>query len=148
MSVDNLYHFNEFRFSGIVKPEAVYCCLTGTTFCYYIVMCSLKSLYCLPNCYFLRLYQQVSLLYTLWFTKWIDWGCLLLFYKNYIVYQIVYMFLWSEFIGCCHFTKLCYSTPSSFWMYCLRLLTILFTTMFTVVMWCVHWKVCVHQVLS
>ena len=24
------------------------------------------------------------------------WGCLLLFYKNYIVYQIVYMFVWSE----------------------------------------------------
>ena len=28
--------------------------------------------------------------------KYIAWGCLLLFYKNYIVYQIVYMFLWSE----------------------------------------------------
>ena len=24
------------------------------------------------------------------------WGCLLLFYKNYIVYQTVYMFVWSE----------------------------------------------------
>ena len=24
------------------------------------------------------------------------WGCLLLFYKNYIVYQIVYMLVWSE----------------------------------------------------
>ena len=24
--------------------------------------------------------------------KYIAWGCLLLFYKNYIVYQIVYIF--------------------------------------------------------
>ena len=26
----------------------------------------------------------------------IAWGCLLFFYKKYIVFQIVYMFLWSE----------------------------------------------------
>ena len=25
--------------------------------------------------------------------KYIAWGCLLLFYKNYIVYRIVYMFV-------------------------------------------------------
>ena len=40
---------------------------------------------------FVALYFMVSEI-----GKYVAWGYLLLFYKNYIVYRIVYMFLWSE----------------------------------------------------
>ena len=60
----------------------------------------LQELHCLPNCLhvfmirvitsrsFIALHVLVSEI-----AKCIARGCLLLFYKNYIVYQIVYMFL-------------------------------------------------------
>ena len=77
-----------------VWPEAVYWCFT--------------KLHCLPNCLHVCMIRVrscyhitkfcCSIPYGFWDSykcKYIAWGCLLLFYKNYIVYQIVYMFLWS-----------------------------------------------------
>ena len=75
-------------------------------YCWRLLIVVLQELHCLPNCLhvciqefevaltsprFATLYLMVSEI-----AKCIARGCLLLFYKNYIVYQIVYMFLWLE----------------------------------------------------
>ena len=65
-------------------------------FCLRLFVVVLQKLHCLPNCLhvgmvrpsFVTLYLIVSEI-----AKCIARGCLLLFYKNYIDYQIVYMFL-------------------------------------------------------
>ena len=69
-------------------PEAVYCFTRTTLFT--------KLFTCLYD-HSVRLLSYL-LLYTLWFLRYnvakcTARGCLFLFYKNYIVYLIVYMFL-------------------------------------------------------
>ena len=66
----------------------------------------LQELHCLLNCLhvcIIRVRGAITspsfvtlLLLVSEIAKYIAWGCLLLFYKNYIVYWIVYMFVWSE----------------------------------------------------
>ena len=79
------------RFCNVL-PEVVYCCFTRTT----LFTKLFTSLY--DQSLRLLSHHQALLLYTLWFLRYnvakcIARGCLLLFYKNYIVFQIVYMFL-------------------------------------------------------
>ena len=54
---------------------------------------------------FVTLYLMVSEI-----AKYIAWGCLLLFYENYIVYRIVYMFYDQSYrLLSCHHVSLLYT---------------------------------------
>ena len=75
-------------------------------YCLRLFMFVLQELHCLPNYLHICMIKArgaitspsfvTLLLLVTEIAIYIAWGCLLLFYKNYIVYRIVYMFVWSE----------------------------------------------------
>ena len=70
--------------------------------CLRLFIVVLQELHCLPNCLHVFMIRAICCYH-------ITYRNVLLFYKNYIVYRIVYMFFMIRVICCYHITKFCYS---------------------------------------